>query len=492
MDDIEALVQRTESRRVAALNQLNQAEQARYGQFFTPSRAAELIASMVRLPNTGALRMLDPGAGVGSLTVALLARLANERPRVRVHVVAQEIDSAVTVALRATLLDCAASLPGMTFNIVNGDFLLDPEAVGGDFDVVIMNPPYAKLPSGSAHRMAMDARGLTGPNLYAAFLGLGVQALRLGGQVVAITPRSFTNGTYFTDFRGFLLREVALDQIHIFESRKTVFADTGVLQENIVFAATRGAKQGPVALSASTGHEDEVTKQTVEFSHIVHPGDGNRYLRIPAALGASEAVDALLGLPSTLADLGLKVSTGRVVDFRHRENIGQPGLDTFPMVYPSNFRNGIIEHPVASAKPQGFRVLAPGDEKLLVPAGNYVMVKRFSSKEERRRIVAGVWMDDGQRPAFDNKTNYLHSGGGGFDRELAVGLSYWLNSTVVDIFFRTFSGHTQENATDLRSMRFPSTDELRELGRAREPELPAQARIDDLIGSLLSFVQVAA
>ena len=51
------------------------------------------------------------------------------------------------------------------------------------------------------------------------------------------------------------------------------------------------------------------------------------------------------------------------------------------------------------------------------------------------------------------------------DEDLAKGLSVWFNSSVIDKFFRMFSGHTQVNATDLRTLRFPTLQTLRDLGR---------------------------
>jgi len=48
---------------------------------------------------------------------------------------------------------------------------------------------------------------------------------------------------------------------------------------------------------------------------------------------------------------------------------------------------------------------------------------------------------------------------------LAYGLAAYLNSEFVDKLFRNFSGHTQVNATDLRSIGFPAKDILIKLGK---------------------------
>jgi adenine-specific DNA-methyltransferase len=279
---------------------------------------------------------------------------------------------------------------------------------------------------------------------------------------------------------------VAIDRLHIFESRSTVFSDTGVLQENIVLSATRDGTRSKVRLTVSHGHTDTATEHVINYDDMVRPEDPHQFLRISAGNADTAVAEVMAGMPATLKDLGLKVSTGRVVDFRSRQNLRETPRDgDLPLVYPGNLREGVIEWPRNLRKPQGFAVLTEEDRKLLVPSGCYVVVKRFSAKEERRRVVAAVWDPavNGQADvAFENHLNYFHANGTGLDRDLGVGLSLWMNSGIVDKFFRTFSGHTQVNATDLRTLRFPVLDALRALGRAvTSAALPPQEQIDNLV-----------
>lgn len=138
-------------------------------------------------------------------------------------------------------------------------------------------------------------------------------------------------------------------------------------------------------------------------------------------------------------------------------------------------------HPRSTVrKPQWFKTDSAQSPKLLVPAGSYVLVKRFSAKEEKRRIVSALWSDD-RAPAFDNKLNYIHRQGRGLEADVAAGLIVWLNSTPVDAYFRVFSGHTQVNAGDLRRMRFPSLEQLRLLGTA---SLDPDDAVERIMGAL--------
>ena len=123
--------------------------------------------------------------------------------------------------------------------------------------------------------------------------------------------------------------------------------------------------------------------------------------------------------------------------------------------------------PRQSKKPNAL-MDSPETNKWLYPNGFYTIVRRFSSKEERRRIVAHV-VDpksfNTRALGFENHLNVFHADKKGIDREVAHGLAAFLNSTAVDEYFRRFSGHTQVNATDLRLLRYPGLTALKELGR---------------------------
>lgn len=482
------ILQRAEARRRQALEGLDSASQAAMGQYFTPEAAAHIIASLPRLNDKGILHVLDPGAGNGILTAALVERVLSETLVVKVEVVAVEMDDALQADLAMTLADCVASAAGrVSVQQVQEDFIdYALNQARSEFDLVIQNPPYKKLPAASDTNRKLTARGIDVPNIYAAFLSLGARLLDDGGQLVSITPRSFMNGGYYKRFREDFLGRLAIDSLFTFHSRSKVFGDTGVLQEAIIVSATRGATNAEVTIHSSVDHQNEVLTRRVPYSEVVT----GRFIHVPATERDAEAVTWIQRATETLATLGVNVSTGRVVDFRSRDLLfAERPRGGSPMVYPSNIRHNEVTHPSARSKAtQWFFSEAAHDAKLLVPAGIYVLVKRFSAKEEKRRLVAAVWTCD-EASALDNKLNFLHIGGAGLDGVLAHGLAAWINSTQVDSFFRVFSGHTQVNAGDIRGLPFPTRDELELLGAAIAS---TQAEIDQLMEQVLSPTGVAA
>jgi len=358
------------------------------------------------------------------------------------------------------------------------------------FTHAILNPPYKKIHSRSDVRENLRRIGVETGNLYTGFLAAAACLLEPGAELIAITPRSFCNGPYFRPFRKFFLREMSLKRLHLFESRQEAFRDDEVLQETVILRAVKGVHRDFVNVTTSAGPQDEFSlERTIEYKEVVRPDDPEAFIWIvPDTLGQWIS-ERMARFTATLDDIGLTVSTGRVVDFRAASFLCTvPEEGTAPLLYPINLSGGGIQWPVLGRrKPQAIRLMK-GTELLTVPRGHYVLVKRFSSKEERRRIIASVCDPKdlpGESFGFENHLNYFHEGGRGMDAVVAAGLSVYLNSTLLDAYFRQFNGHTQVNATDLRSLRYPTRAQLAALGMRVAGTYPEQEEIDRLIEDLV-------
>jgi adenine-specific DNA-methyltransferase len=350
----------------------------------------------------------------------------------------------------------------------------------------VMNPPYRKINSTGAERRAVERVGLRVTNLYTAFLALAAAVLEPGGQLSAITPRSFANGTYFKPFREYFLALMALDHLHVYASRDSVFADSEVLQENVVFRATRGGRRETINLSTSSGRDDDaIEHRAVPYADVVRPMDPEFFIRIPIDETDTYVAERIAALPCLLPDIGLQVSTGRVVDFRTRENLRpQAESGTVPLIYPNHIRAARVAWPSEKGKKPNALVANEATAPLLLPNETYVLVKRFTAKEERRRVVAALSCPEdvpGDCIGFENHLNVFHAANRGLERSVGLGLVAFLNCTLVDAYVRQFSGHTQINAGDLRHLRYPSTEELRALGAETGESDRSQPAVDRLV-----------
>ncbi|NHO33506.1 Eco57I restriction-modification methylase domain-containing protein [Acetobacter fallax] len=471
-----------------------QKHKAEFGQFLTPSSVARFMASLFPESRIKTCRLLDAGAGVGALSCAFLDRwTAGGFGFDAVEATAYEIDD----HLRGHLAQHLAGYRGVVPRIIAGDYI---ELVTADdlftakqpsgYTHAILNPPYKKINSNSSHRLALRRVGIETVNLYSAFVALAVTQAAPGGQIVAIIPRSFCNGPYYRPFRDFILERAAIRHMHLFDSRSKAFKDDEVLQENIIVRLERGGLQGAVTVSTSTDDTfSDLVTHTHQFDRIVFPDDPERFIHVPTS-PEKNTIELSPAIRCTLSDLGIKVSTGPVVDFRLKQYLrDMPKKGTVPLLYPGHFSSTGTTWPIEGMKKPNAIERNADTEKWLYPSGFYCVVRRFSSKEEKRRIVASVVEPGvfGGMPmlGFENHLNVFHENRHGLSEALARGLAVFLNTTAVDENFRRFNGHTQVNATDLKLMKYPSRESLIELGEwVMQHAKPTQGQIDAKLGTL--------
>lgn len=449
----------------------------RYAQFFTPEPVADFMVEMFDW-TIGANRILDPGAGEGALSLAMLDKLVSNGIETPVYLV--EIDGQVFRQLQRNCLSYQDKIPLRT---INEDFIKEAFRLrdqGISFSHVIMNPPYFKLQRCGDYSNFLLSCGVNATNIYSAFIWLSALLLENNGQIVAIVPRSFCNGPYFIKFREFMTSGFSIDWIHSFDSRDSVFSKDQVLQENIIVKFSKKTQVDIVRISYSTDQQfTDVRFKDFPTEDVVSNFDEERTISIPAFEAKAEISD-FAGY--TLTDLDLSISTGPVVDFRLKENISKLPVDGgVPLLYAAHMVNGEAVWPVENLKKKGQYYCPQSslwddvsdssfvyDKNVLPAEGYYVVTRRFSSKEEKRRVHASVVDASAlcsRGVAFENHLNYYHQKKHGFNKELAYGLAAYLNSPALDEHFRTFSGHTQVNATDLRNIPYPNTEQLRLLGR---------------------------
>lgn len=446
-------------------------------QYFTPQPIAEFMSSMFET-SASEVKILDPGAGEGILGLTLYEKLKNNHKQTTFV----EFDKQTSITLQEIVNKI---IPAKELEVVNDDFIekaLDLEKRGEKFTHVILNPPYFKLKVGNTSSSKLRNNGIQVTNIYAAFVWLSARLLESDGQLVAIIPRSFCNGTYFLSFREFIADNLSIDWIHIFSSRDKAFSQDHVLQENIIIRLSKRKQINKVKLSYSNDQSfTNTTSKNVPFDLIISPTDKSKTILIPAYDQTLKLDDYL---PGNLIELGITASTGPIVDFRLKESIvDSPTKNSIPLLYPAHMSGHETQWPLTAFKKIGqhykpstenttsltFEGIIDtfNDRNILPLDGYYVVVRRFSSKEEKRRIFASVVCPENFKSkyiTFENHLNYFHSKKHGFDKELAYGLCAYLNSTLLDEHFRKLSGHTQVNVGDLKGLPYPAKEQLQKLG----------------------------
>jgi len=392
----------------------------------------------------------------------------------------------------------------LSFKVHVADFVLEharflapglfDQNAANDYDVIISNPPYFKLSKNDSRSVAASAVIHGQPNIYAIFMALSASLLSDHGVMVTITPRSFAAGDYFRRCRQYLFSRVVPEVVHLFHSRKAAFKSAAVLQENVIIRArkTKPRPTATVRVSASEGPLDIDSKsaRAVGLTSIIDLGSPRVIFHIPAGDSDEAIVRFVRRWTNTLHSLGMEVSTGPVVGFRaHGFLLESPNGTPFaPLLWLQNVKHLSIQWPLGKRGKFQYMVDSSDSNYLLLPNQTYVVLRRFSAKEEERRLVAAPLLGGtlpGYKVGLENHLNYIHRPQGYIPNEQAIGLAALLGTSLLDRYFRISNGNTQVNATELRALPLPTEESLTLLGRAVKTQLGLPLDIDVLCEELL-------
>lgn len=480
----------------------SRSESKELGQFFTAPETADYMASMFHATNNVALiKILDAGAGKGILTASTALHYLELGNR-RIHAVLFEVDKDVLPALEDNMERLASLFikkgGQFSYEILNEDFVLSrPDKRGPSFHISIINPPYFKYNSKDSVYSGATADLFEGnPNIYASFMAVVSSCLVSGGQMVAIVPRSFTNGLYFKGFRNYLQSQMSLERAHIFRSRNRLFKNMGVLQENIICKFVKNGQQPTIEIWSSTCSEDLAESEVARYPQELIIDGSNRHniIRIPESAADGHILSLVEDWPSSFKENNYTISTGPVVEFRTREFItAETKKDSIPLLRMHNVKAFRIEWTGRHWKDVRF-ILKEGHEKHTCSNKVYVILKRFSSKDEKRRLIAGIHDPKQFKDhliGLENHLNYIGVKGEDMSLPEAFGLAALFNSTFMDRYFRSISGNTQVNATEIRLLKLPIRDQIISIGKeVQKIKDHEQSTVDEIVQSALNIQDI--
>lgn len=456
------------------------------GQFFTPPTIARFMASYVRNVMKE-IKILDPGGGTGILSCALIEELVNsEISPSKIHLNIYEIDKNLFEYLDSVLIYLHIWLKNrnIIFNYTfhKSDFIyshantLENQNKNIEYyDYIISNPPYFKVQRADARVKVTDSIIYGQSNIYAMFLYTAATLLKKEGQLIFITPRSFSSGLYFKLFRERFFSFMQLESVHVFQSRKDAFKRDEVLQENIILSAKRSITNGSnpvIRISTSNGLSDINKKIVHEYllNDLFDRTSHQKILHLPINQKEAEIVKMFKKWKGNLHKYGIQISTGPVVSFRVKEFIystPKPDIPLAPLYILYNVEKMKWIWPVQRREKEQYIHVCEQSKPSLVSNKNYIFLRRFSSKDDHSRLIATPYFADSVNSdliGIENHLNYIYRPNGHLDRNEILGLTALLNSSLFDIYFRTFNGNINVSATELREMSLPPLDLIREIG----------------------------
>ena len=440
-----------------------------YGQFFTSRASAKFMADMfdidLSLPE---IHLLDAGCGTGILTAAWIDMARTRGYKGKIHVTCYETDPKVIPVLTENLEYIKAN-SYVEYIIKSENYITTQQFESNDlfapepaqYDYIIGNPPYKKIAKDAPEAQLMPSVCYGAPNLYSLFCCMGIRNLRQGQELVYIIPRSWTSGAYFDYFRRFLLSNCVLTNIHLFASRDKVFDGEAVLQETMIIKLkkTQNIPECIHMTTSSTSEFNDVQAFDAPYSTIV---GRNRYVYLVTSREQADVLTKVNKMPTTLPQINMPMKTGLIVDFRTREELrDEMGEGCYPLLYSQHIQEGRVVWPQGK---EG-ECIQTTQRSHLQRNGNYLLVKRFTAKEEKRRLQCGIYLQqrysEYEYISTQNKVNFIYC-----ESPCATyGLYVLLNSTLYDEYYRILNGSTQVNSTEINAMPIPERNVIEEMGR---------------------------
>ncbi|WP_278491348.1 Eco57I restriction-modification methylase domain-containing protein [Acinetobacter gyllenbergii] len=437
------------------------------GQFFTSKEIAIFMSSLISVEDD-TYKLLDSCAGLGMLSISTILFLVNKGVK-KIHLDAYEIDTDTATKLKDNLNNLKSFLNiNLSFNIFIEDFLM--KELSEDYDITVINPPYFKLSKDSKYRTNHNGLLKKSPNIYSSFIIKSIFRLKNKGQLIFITPRSFTNGSNFEEFRNKLTKDNCIEYIHLFNSRTAIFKNDKIQQENVIFKIRKSSLQTDISITNSDCIEQLVTKSLKNqkySSNIILNQSSKNIIIIPKNKESMKLYLQLLKFPATFTQQGYKVSTGKIVQFRDK-NISDYWQPNSIMVYNSHHISpndlNLIED--NNSNKNKFFLMNGEYKKWLIQNQNYIFLRRISVKESRHRIALGIYFANKSYNflAVENHLNYIYHEHRKISHLEILGLAIFLKSELVDNYFSVISGLTQINASDIRDIPIPPKEYLERIG----------------------------
>ncbi len=470
-------------RTIDFVNKVDKKTRKKIGQFFTPISVARYMASLMTT-SKNKIKICDAGAGSGILTASICEIILNDSQIQEVIIDLYENDPTIISLLKENLNIISQEFDKknkrLCFNIIEDNYILkNADYWNGEisieeenlYDIIISNPPYKKLRKQEPESISMSSIVHGQPNIYFLFMAMSAKLLKENGEMIFITPRSFTSGAYFRKFREWFFNNVRLTNLHLFISRTDVFDTDKVLQETIITKAIKTVeRQDFITITESENLSiSNYYEHRVPYSGIINCSNDNYFMMIPTNNEDLRTMELMNSWNETLISLGYRLKTGPVVDFRSTEFLKEnEDRNTVPLFWAYNFNCQRIVYPIHKEDKPQFILNNDISKKLLVENRDYILLKRFTSKEEKRRVQSILYFSkdfDCDLIGIENHLNYIVKENGDFTNEELYGLFATLNTSFIDRYYRILNGSTQVNATEMNSLPMPNKNQIIEIGK---------------------------
>lgn len=464
------------------IREKSKAENVRLGRLFAKKDTARLMAEMIKIDKEKSVyTILDAGAGTGILAAAAIEHVCrNASGCKQIFLTCYENNPDFIPMLEDNLerirKKCRHDYDvRLTSTVYAENYLVEAknhytvnffEVVEDRYDVIISNPPTELCERESDD--AIGAGGITQLKLSKAFLFLKMASAHLeeGGQLIIMLPTTYASASAVAPIRKEVSDRLAVSGIHLFVGKQKNESRATPLKKSFIIAYTNGEKPDGVTISTSYDAGKSVTElPELPYSLVVEPTSGA--LTLPKSIEETKIVKYISSLPETLTSLGLKMSTGLIVDSKCEGLLfTEPMKNTVPIIRAAAMKGGAIDFP----QPIKRQYIAPVNPSLMQKNKNMIIIKRVPAKSDARLINSAIYLAS-QLPAYKyisthNKINFIDtkSKTEEMSARFAFGLFALLNSTVYDRYVSVMLKSKQINSKEMRTLPLPARNIIENMG----------------------------
>jgi adenine-specific DNA-methyltransferase len=460
----------------------SKSENVRLGRLFTKKDTARLMADMATETSTkSVITVLDAGAGTGILSAAVIEAICEKNKNCKqifltCYEVCEEFIPMLTDNLERIRKKCRHDYGVKLYStIYNENYIVDAknhytvtffDTIEDKYDIVISNPPTELYEKDSEE--ALSAGGVTQVKIGAPFLFLrmAMNHLEDGGKLVMVLPTTYSTASAIAPLRRELAEKLSISGIHLFVGKQKNAKRAVPLKKNFILACEKAEAKENIVITTSTDSGKNITElPSLPYSFIVDKESGT--LTLPKSIEDTKIVKYFSEFPETLSSLGLKMSTGLIIDSKCEGLLfTDPIKNSLPVIRPAAIKGGSVDFPQPIKK----QYIAPVNTSLIQKNKNLILIKRVPAKSDERFLNPAIYLAS-QLPAYKyisthNKLNFIDTKDKNDEMcaRLAFGVFALLNSTIYDRYISIVSKSKQINSKEMRTLPFPPKNIVENIG----------------------------
>ncbi len=476
------------------IRRMSASDGIRIGRFLTKIDVARGMAESLSYVQKSAVHLLDPGAGTGILSAAVVEEICRRGGVSEVFLTCYECDPMFLPTLADNMERMRKRARHdykvkVRVNVLAEDFLLARHEEHERYDYIIVNPPQSLFEDDHPATELRPAI-FTSASVPAAplFVTLASELLAPDGQLVATLPTSAATAVQLSAFRCALFAVAPPEALLLY----TKNGRRGEELKKTFALKLREGSTPPASIRTFISREDgseTIEAEPRDYGAVVRDSD----CALTLMCGEDEhlILDFMKSLPCTFDSFRLKVHTGLTLESRHRDFLrDKPEDGAIPLLHPRCLHDGTVTHPRVGV---GGQYIIPEIPSLKQPNKNILLMKRVPAKSDKRRIMCAPYLAGSSMFRYistHNKLNFIDvDGKEQMDPPFLYGLHAFLSSELVDRYIRIVSKTTQLNARDLMSLPLPTAQQLRSIGaklmavRVYKPEYCDRVVKSELFGT---------